>query len=132
VTPSHLCLENELEVIGADGSANIALAPTTPHTPGQDPVTHISDNESSGGFMETVDDTSNETCNVKQWMLFSEATRELEAKSVNVAQPKTQDDEAEEEAKEEEQVNHFWILTLYRWWASGGSFCRDSGGGRRG
>jgi len=131
VTPSHLCLENELEVIGADGSANIALAPTTPHTPGQDPVTHISDNESSGGFMETVDDTSNETCNVKQWMLFSETTRELEAKSVNVAQPKTQDDEAEE-AKEEEQVNHFWILTLHRWWASGGSFCRDSGGGRRG
>ena len=72
----------------ADASAAVGLAPATPQTPGQDPVTHVSDNDSTGGLMETVDENPNDTCNVKQWMLFSEATRDQDG--TTMAQTKSE------------------------------------------
>ena len=86
---------------GPDASAAVGLAPATPQTPGQDPVPHISDNDSTGGLMETVDENPNDTCNVKQWMLFSEATRDTQDLSSHL---RSDGDEGTVEIHDDEQV----------------------------
>eukprot|EP00210_Caulerpa_lentillifera_P005939 g5677.t1 len=95
---------------GVDALVAVGLAPTTPQTPGHDPVPHASDNESTGGLMETIDETPSNTCNVKHWILFSDAMHgnEGETTTTNVQEKtvplKEHDEEKAEETEEIEET----------------------------
>jgi len=82
---------------------NVGLAPTTPQTPGHDPVPQASDNESTGGLMETIDETPLNACNVKHWMLFSDATHGDEG-DTGPSQALKSSEEATLQLKDDEKV----------------------------